>query len=182
MKVETSTQTALVSLPLSLIEALLTMRSVLDEEVAGALRTIAGRFPSASKPTPDRPSPDVIVPRRGKYAAEFLGTVFFEDTLAAIFGRAVDMMADVAPEALVSLSKVRTRGRRFISMAPHDIHPFSPHLPVMRTESGWWISKNISKDQLKLALRELCEVSELSFGRDLKFPLERPQFKEQVAP
>lgn len=181
MKVESSTQTALVSLPLSVIEALLTMRSALDENVAGELRAITGCSPGASKPTPDRPSPDVFVPERGKYAAEFLGTAFFGNTLAAIFGRAVDMMADVAPEALVSLSTVRTRGRRFISSEPHGIHPFSPHLPVMRTESGWWISKNISKDQLKLALREMCAVSELSFGKDLKFPLERPPLNGQRA-
>jgi len=176
MKFETSTQTAQVSLPISLVEALLTMRSALDEDVADALRSITGCSQGTSKPMSDRPSSDVIVPQSGKYAAEFLGTAFFENTLAAIFGRAVDMMADVAPEALVSLTSVRTRGRRFISLEPHDIHPFSPHLPVMRTESGWWISKNISKDQLKLALRELCKVSELSFGKDLKFPLEQLQF------
>lgn len=181
MKLETSTETALVSLPISLIEALLTMRSALDEDVADALRSITGCSQGTSKVTSNRRSSDVIVPQSGKYAAEFLGTAFFENTLAAIFGRAVDMMAEVAPEALVSLATIRTRGRRFISLEPHDIHPFSPHLPVMRTESGWWISKNISRDQLKLALRELCEVAELSFGKDLKFPLERPQSHEQLA-
>lgn len=174
MKFETSTKTALVSLPISLIEALLTMRSALDDDVAEVLRNTAGCSPVTNKLTSDRTSLDVIVPQRGKYAAEFLGTAFFENTLAAIFGRAVDMMADVAPEALVSLATVRTRGRRFISLNPNDIHPFSPHLPVMQTESGWWISKNISTDQLKLALRALCRVSDLSFGKDLKFPLERP--------
>jgi len=174
MKFETSTETALVSLPKSLIEALLTMRSALDEDVADALRSITGCSQGASKPTSDRPSSDVIVPQGGKYAAEFLGTPFFENTLAAIFGQVVDMMADVAPEALVSLATVRTRGRRFISLNPIDIHPFSAHLPVMQTESGWWISKNISTDQLKLALRALCKASDLSFGKDLKFPLERP--------
>lgn len=176
MKFETSTETALVSLPISLIEALLTMRSALDDDVAEALKNTAGCSLVTFKPTADRPSPEVIVPQSGKYAAELLGATFFENTLAAIFGRAVDMMAGVAPEALVSLATVRTRGRRFISLKPHDIHPFSPHLPVMQTESGWWISKNISTDQLKLALRELCKVSDLSFGKDLKFPLELAHF------
>lgn len=169
MKFETSSNTALVSLPICLIEALLTMRSAMDEDVADALRRITGRSPGTSKPTPD-----VVVPQSGKYAAEFLGTAFSENTLAAIFSRAVDMMADVAPEALDSLAKVRTRSRGFISLDPHNIHPFSPHLPVMRTKSGWWISKNISQGQLQLALRELCKVSELVFGKDLRFPVERP--------
>lgn len=150
------------------------MRSALDDDVAAVLENISGSSPVTNKLTSDRPSLDIIFPRKGKCAAEFLGTVFFGNTLAAIFGRAIDMMADVAPEALVSLATVRTRGRRFISLNPNDIHPFSPHLPVTQTGSGWWISKNISTDQLKLALRELCKVSGLSFGKDIKFPLERP--------
>jgi hypothetical protein len=94
------------------------------------------------------------------------------DTLAALFGRVVDMMADVAPENLVSLAGIRTRGRRFISLEPHGIHPYSPHLPVLQTASGWWISKNISQDQLKLALRAICDVSGLRFGEDLRFPVQ----------
>ena len=30
---------------------------------------------------------------------------------------------------------------------------------------------NISKEQLKLALRMTCEVSGLTFGKDIKFPI-----------
>ena len=175
MKCETSTQTVLVSLPISFIEALLTMRSALDGEVASALGKSVGGAPASNKAVSNRPAPDVALAEQGKYAAEFLGVGFSENTLAAVFGRVVDMMAEVAPETLVSLATVRTRGRRFISLEPRDIHPHSPHLPVMRTKSGWWISKNISKDQLKLALRTLCEVSDLSFGKDLKFPLRHPR-------
>lgn len=171
MKHETSTQTALVSLPISLIEALLQMRSSLDEDVAVALRESLGDAPATDKAASDRPAHDVSTHQRGKYAAEFLGSTFSVNSLAAVFGRVVDMMADVAPEALVSLAAVRTRGRRFIALEPHDIHLHSPHLPVMRTASGWWISKNVSTDQLRLALSTLCEVSDLSFGQDLKFPL-----------
>jgi len=169
MKAETSAQTALVSLPISLIEALLTIRSAVDEDVAGVFRTITGTSPCTSGPTSNRPSPDVIVPQSGKYSAEFLGTTFSENTLAALFGRAIDMMNDVAPEALVELAAIHTRSRRFVAREPRDIHPHNPHLPTMLTQSGWWISKNISQDQLKQALRALCKVSGLSFGTDLKF-------------
>jgi len=175
MKCETSAQTVLVSLPISLIEALLTIRSALDDDIASALGKSVGGATASNKAVSNRPVPDVDAPERGKYAAELLGVAFSAKTLAAVFGRVVDMMAEVAPETLVSLAAVRTRGRRFVSLEPRDIHPHSPHLPVLRTESGWWISKNISTDQLKLALRSLCKVSGLSFGKDLKFPLKKPR-------
>lgn len=169
MKYDTSTQT-LVSLPISLIEALLKLRSALDDDVALALRKGAESAPASKKIPPVQQPPDV----RGKYAAEFLGVVFSANTLATVFSRVVDMMADVAPEELVKLAAIRTRGRRFVSREPRDIHPHSPHLPVMQTESGWWISNNISQDQLKQALRTLCKVSGLNFGNDLMF-LQRPR-------
>ncbi len=174
MKCETPEQTALVSLPISLIEAMLKMRSALDDHLASALEKSVGGTLASNKAIFNQPAPNFAAPERGKYAAEFLGVVFSANTLANVFGRVVDMMADVAPEALVKLAAIRTRGRRFVSREPHDIHPRSPHLPVTQTQSGWWISKNISQDQLKQALRNLCKVSGLGFGKDLKFPLRQP--------
>lgn len=171
MKCETFTQTALVSLPISVIEALLTMRSALDNDVASALGKSVESTLAPNKILPVRQPRDVAAPKRGKYAAEFLEVVFAANTLATFFSQVVDMMADVAPEELVKLAAIRTRGRRFVSREPRDIHLYSPHLPVMQTTSGWWISKNISQDQLKQALHTLCKVSGLSFGNDLKFPL-----------
>ena len=171
MKYEPSTQTALVSLPISFIEALLKMRSALDDDLALALRKSVGSAPASNKIPPVQQPPDVAAPERGKYAARFLGVVFSANTLATVFSQVVDMMADVAPEELVKLAAIRTRGRRFVSREARDIHPHSPHLPVMQTTSGWWISKNISQPQLKQALRTLSKESGLSFGKDIKFPL-----------
>lgn len=79
----------------------------------------------------------------------------------------------VARDVLMSLAEVRTRERRYIALQPDEIHLRSPHLPVMQTPSGWWISKNIGRDQLMGALRELCRISELDFGVDVKFSLKR---------
>lgn len=167
MKYEPHTQAPLVSLPIGIIECLLTMRSALDNDVALALRrSIGGNSPSG-----DQPPPSIAVVDRRKYSAEFLGVGFSVNTLAAVFGRVVDLMTDVAPEALVSLAEVRTRGRRLISLEPRGIHLNSPHLPVMQTASGWWISSNISQVQLRQALRTLCEVSRLTFRRDVKFAM-----------
>ena len=174
MNCETSARTVLVSLPITFVEALLHMRSAFDDEIASAVGESVRRTPASTTTLSDQPILDAVIPARGKYAAEFLGVAFFANSLAAVFGRVVDMMAEVAPEALVSLAAIRTRGRRFVSREPRDIHPHSPHLPVMQTESGWWISKNISQGQLKQALRTLCRVSDLSFGKDLKFPLRQP--------
>ncbi|SDX86296.1 hypothetical protein [Roseicitreum antarcticum] len=170
MKCETATQAVLVSVPISVVEAILTLRSALDDDVASALgKSLAGAR-TVNTAQLDPPPTSVAVHERGKYAAEFLGVGFSVDTLAALFGRVVDMMADVAPENLVSLAGIRTRGRRLISLEPRGIHPYSPHLPVQLTASGWWISKNISKDQLRSALRTVCEISGLTFGKDLRFP------------
>lgn len=171
MKCESSTQAVLVSLPVSFVEAILTLQSALDDDVTSAFAKSLAGARTVSTALLDPPAPSLAVHERGKYAAEFLGVGFSVDTLAALFGRVVDMMADIAPENLVSLGGIRTRGRRFISLEPRGIHPYSPHLPVLQTDSGWWISKNISQDQLKLALRTICEISGLTFGKDLRFPV-----------
>ena len=172
MKCETPTQPVLVSLPISIVEAILTMRSALDDGFTAALGKSLADARTINTAVLDAPPTSFPAHERGKYVAEFLGVSFPVDTLAGLFGRVVDMMADVAPENLVSLAGIRTRGRRFISLEPHGIHPYSPHLPVLQTASGWWISKNISQDQLKLALRAICDVSGLRFGEDLRFPIQ----------
>jgi hypothetical protein len=171
MKCESPTQAVLVSLPISFVEAILTLQSALDDDVTSALgKSLAGAR-TVSTALLDPPATSFDVHERGKYAAEFLGVRVSADTLAAIFGQVVDMMAAVAPEALVSLAAIRTPRRRFISLEARGIHLASPHLPVQQTASGWWISKNISQDQLKSALRAICEASGLTFGKDLMFPV-----------
>lgn len=160
-----------VSLPITFIETIISLRSSLDQDVASALAKSLADARTRIAPPLNPPSPSFAVNDRGKYAAEFLGVRFAAATLAEVFCRVVDMMADVAPEVLVSLSEIRTRGRRLVSKDPHQIHPYSPHLPVLRSASGWWLSKNISQCQLKLALRKTCEMSSLTFGKDIKFPL-----------
>ncbi|SIS92143.1 hypothetical protein [Phaeovulum vinaykumarii] len=160
-----------VSLPITFVEAILSVRSSFDQGVASALAKSLVDARTLNEQHLPQPVPSVAVPDRGKYAAEFLGVRFAAATLADVFCTVVDMMAEVAPEALVSLSEIRTPGRRFVAKDPHQIHPHSPHLPVLRSVSGWWLSKNISQGQLKLALRKTCEVSRLTFGKDIKFPL-----------
>ena len=173
MSCEIRNRTVLVSLPVSFVEALLDMRTALDDDLASALEKAVGGSPASSASQPCETNPKTITPGRGNYTAEFLGVAFSANTLPEVFERVIDMTADVAPEALDSLAKRRspTGARRYVAREPGMVHLNSPRLPVARTTSGWWISKNISRENLIGALRALCEVSELSFGKDLKFPL-----------
>jgi hypothetical protein len=77
MKCESSPRTVLVSLPISFVEALLNMRSALDDEVASALGESVGGAPTSTTALSDRPKLDAITSERGKYA-EFLGVAFSE--------------------------------------------------------------------------------------------------------
>lgn len=140
------TNTVLVSLPMPFVEAILAARSTLDKDAAAALQKSLEIARKLDRHVSDQPSHFIPTPERGKYSAEFMGVRFAIDTLAGVFRRIVEMMAEVAPEALASLSEIRTRGRRLVAMNPCHIHPYSPHLPVLQTDAGWWISKNISQD------------------------------------
>lgn len=169
MNPEISASEVNVSLPITVIQAILSLRSALDEKVASALRNSLSDARTLDRVEPNLPFPRTPVQDHGKYLAAFLGRSFEVDTLASVFASVVDMMADVAPEVLLSLAEVRTRGRRLIAPNRQLIHLYSPHLPVLQTCSGWWISKNISQEQLIFALRKTCEVSGLMFGKDIKF-------------
>ena len=79
-------------------------------------------------------------------------------------------MAEVAPEALENLATHRSRKRRFVTRNRDEVHPGRSDLRVLRTSSGWWISGNIGREDLKRTLRELTAVAGLTFGQDLVFP------------
>lgn len=161
----------LVPLSSSFIEALLKLRVVFDDDLVSALRTSLADSTAPSAAPAQAKSPAVSTLPRGKYAAEFLGITVATRTLPEVFARIVDMTAIAAPEALERLARVRTRERRFISRDPQEIHLGNRHLPVMQTTSGWWISKNTGQEDLKRALRALCQTSGIDFGTDVKFPI-----------
>jgi len=161
--------TILIPLPATFIAALLKIREALDNDVVSTLETglASGAFPVIGSASEEMPIPPR--PPSQKYTTEFLGKTVTTRTLPEVFAKIVDMTDDVAPEVLESLSKVSSRTRRFVARNPERIHPGSPHLPVMRTDSGWWISKNIGQEDLKRALRALCSAAGLRFGKDVKF-------------
>jgi hypothetical protein len=173
MKYETSSQSVLVSLPVHLIEALLTLRSALDENLASTLEKAVVDTVASSAAVSERPPAAAFPSEHGRYAAEFRGRTFREDTLFGVFGRIVDMLANDEPEAIVSLSAYRTRRRRLVSRERGGIHIYRRDFAdtkTIQTNSGWWIDTNISEKQLKSALKVLCDKAGLIYGVDLRFP------------
>lgn len=171
MKSDVLNRTVLVSLPATVIDALLKVHRALDDDLVSALET--GLVNWSEPPTePDQEEATRAVPLpSGRYAAEFLGVPFAARTLPEVFAVIVNMTAEVAPEALDRLSEVRARTRRFVARSPENVHPGNHRLPVMQTASGWWISKNIGQEDLNRALRALCRAAGLRFGADAKFSL-----------
>ena len=160
-----------VSLPATFIDALLKLNEMWPGNLKSGLETaLAGQARSLAE-TVQRPAPAASTQLRGKYYAEYLGVGFAKWTLPEVFAVVVDMTEIVAPEALVRLSQIKTTRRRFVSRTKEAVHLGAKRLPVMQTASGWWISKNIGQEDLKRALRALCSATQLSFGRDLRFPV-----------
>ena len=173
MKSDVTERTVFVPLPVTFVNALLSMHASLDADLVGALETGIADIPrSLCESGPEKTSKLAALPD-GKYVAEFLGIPFAVWTLPKVFATIVEMTAQVAPEALEKLAEMSARRRRFVARSPEAIHPGNRGLPVMRTASGWWISKNIGQEDLKRALRALCDAAGLSFGKDVKFPLNR---------
>lgn len=173
MNLETNERTVLVPLPETLVEALLMIHATLDVDFVGTLESrIADSPQSFSKGCPEKASRATQPPIR-KYAAEFLDMRFTAWTLPEVFAEIVDMTAEVAPEALTKLAGMSARRRRYVARSQEAIHPGNRSLPVTRTKSGWWISKNIGQEDLKRALRAICDAAGITFGKDLKFPIHR---------
>jgi hypothetical protein len=171
MTIEISERTMLVALPESMVGALLQMSASLNAGLAGSLQSlIAGSINEPAERDREPNAKARSMPQAGKYSAEFLGATLIAWTLPEIFAKAVDLTAHVAPEALDRLASMRASKRRFVARNPEKIHPGRPDLAVIRTASGWWISKNIGQEDLKRALQALAQAAGLSFGEDVKFP------------
>lgn len=171
MSVEVAGRIVLVSLPEGVIEALLKIHALLDAGLADALQRPTAAPCGRSSGLDREASPRAIVnaPAR-KYVAEFLGVRITAWTLPELFAGLVDLTADVAPEALDKLAAMRARRRRFVARSREAIHPGRQDLGVMRTASGWWISRNIGQADLKRALQALARAAGLGFGEDVRFP------------
>lgn len=106
----------------------------------------------------------------GKYTCDVLGLRLHAQTLPLLFGAVIDVFDDLAPDALEALARRYARKRKFLSVSKETIHPGRPDLPLVLTKSGWWISGNVGLRDVIRALEQLCAVTKLSFGVDIRFP------------
>jgi hypothetical protein len=109
-----------------------------------------------------------LVAKPAKYSAYCIVPITAQ-TLPEIFSQCIDIVADLAPEAVDKLAKITTSARRFVSKSKDGVHRQSSHLPTIQTKSGWWGSANISKEDLKRALQALAKAAGLEFGKDVWF-------------
>jgi hypothetical protein len=156
-----------VELSAEMITALLQIASSLDQQTGVRFNELKAEVreegpASFGQITPTQPS-------REKYLATLLGERLSAPSLPELFGRVIDAMAGVAPEAVEALASMKSHRRRFVSRIPEGIHPGRRDLPVMKTSSDWWISRNIGREDLVRGLRALAEAAGLEFGDDITF-------------
>lgn len=136
MRSANTTKVALVPLPITLMETLLELNSLLDDQVVKVFVSKIGKTRAAGEVIQKPSTRDVGATRGGKYKLEFIGESLPAESLWAVFCIAINMMAEIAPEALDVLASRRTRSRRYIARNSADIHPSSPHLQTVKTRSG----------------------------------------------
>lgn len=96
-----------------------------------------------------------------------MGETLRARTLGEMFAKVADALAYVDPDSLERLATRRARKRAFVARDRQAIHPGRP---VLRSDSGWWVSANIGTEDVRRALRAVCAASGLSCGRDMRFP------------
>lgn len=104
----------------------------------------------------------------GRYRVEILGHVVAANTLASWLSRIADHVDSRWPEALSELATMRTRRGDHISRRRDLVHIGRPDLPVAETESGWFISANISYSQARSWISALCDAAGWTLGSDVK--------------
>lgn len=182
MEVEMNSDLVSVELPLPFVHGLLAITHLMDNRVKDSLRSALEehqRIPIAPKHEtqslkvgPKRVRP---VPHNTNLVAEILGLRVSGASLSDLFAQCVDVFHELDPSAIERLAGKKTHARRYVARRREDIHLKSPHLETIKTEAGWWISANVSEQQVTKAMRLLASAANLTFGRDFIFPLTTPR-------
>lgn len=161
----TEIDTVAVSLPRQAVEALLSLHDAMtqfDSALIEAALTVSAAMPQSTGA--------FIRPQQtSKYEAFFLGQTIRGNRLADIFAQVIDLTHSMAPEVIEKLCNAGSHSRRLAALSPEGVHLSSPHLPTLKTRTGWFVSNNIGKQQLVAALKVLCRLSGLEYGKDIAF-------------
>lgn len=177
METEKNTDFVPVELPLPFIHGLLALSHLMDNSVTDSLRMaleahkrVPATMDSENPPLTGRSKRIGPVPHDTDHVAEILGQRVRGVTWPDLFTRCVDLIHELDPSVIERLAGKKTHARRYVARRSEDVHFKSPHLKTMKTESGWWISTNISEQQFSTAIRLLANAANLTFGIDLIFP------------
>ena len=109
----------------------------------------------------------------GKHMALVLGERVVGHTLGRLFANVVDLIAEIDPGVLHRLERIGARKRGYISRSSNEIHPNRPDLATIQAGSGWWVSGNVGKEDVRRGLAAVCQAADLEFGTDIRFPISR---------
>ena len=99
-----------------------------------------------------------------------MGEQFEADNLPDVLEAVLLHLNALDTEFLARLSWESARSRRHVARKPEALYPQSPHLSrCYRILPGWFIPTNIGQEDLKRALRAACQISGLTYGRDISF-------------
>lgn len=178
MGTENNAELVSVELPLPFVHGLLALTHLMDNRVTASLRSALEEHQRESTP-PEPKTPPLAssakraspLPHNTNLMAEILGQRVSGATLPDLFARCVDVIHELDPPAIERLAVKKTHARRYVARRSEDIHLKSHHLETIETGSGWWISANVGEQQVITAMRHLASAANLTFGKDLIFPL-----------
>jgi len=107
----------------------------------------------------------------GKYTIQIEESVISENTLGGLLVSCLKEMHKKDPEFLPKLSRKGGRIRRIVAQDPSLLFHNRPDLSKSSSKEivdGWWVGTNISNDNTKSILRQVCDVAGLSYGDDMK--------------
>jgi hypothetical protein len=126
--------------------------------------------PSPSPSGADIPQATATLPAScaGKHQVLLLGERICAPTLGKLFAAVVDAVYDLDPAAIERLSEMRGRTRRFVARYKGDVNDGRLDLPHLKTRSSWWVSGNVSRADVRRALKSLCHACGLDAQHDIR--------------
>lgn len=175
---ENTAELVSVELPLPFVHGLLALTLLMDNRVTASLQSALEEHQREST-TPEPETPPLAssakraspLPRNTNLKVKIRGQRVSGATLPDLFARCVDVIHELDPLAIERLAGKKTHARRYVARRSEDVHLKSHHLETMKTGSGWWISANVSEQQVTTAMLLLANAANLTFGKDFIFPL-----------
>lgn len=175
MTVNKQMATVQVAIQESTLQALLALRLSSEETLAAVIARLA-ELKNCPKDDGEPEKADVaqsVGEDAHKYEAGFLDQVLGANALGELYGKLVDALYEVAPDAIASLATMRSRSRRYVAKERAHIHPKSSHLGTLRTASGYFVSRNIGTTDFIRGAKALCAAADLVFNEDVTFRTNR---------